>query len=716
MVRHQRRSTWLVPLAVFAGGVTGLGLLAAEGLGAVRRLVAAGADEALAATAARHLLLSAAAIAALGAAAVWLWARRRLRAAAERALESRLSALQARFSMLQRHGNDIVMLLDESGTIVEANDRASEAYGLPPERLRGMSVAALRAPESGPSPAERLAEIRRRGGLVFETRQLRASGEEFPVEISTRCFEAEGRLYFYSVGRDITERRRIQRRLRESEDRLRAILRDLPVLLVALDREGTVTLGEGQQLLAGLPPAQAVGQSAFVLLAHLPGAEQVLRRALAGETLVQKARVDGRRLDCHFTPLRDAGGHLAGTVCVAADVSERHRLRRALRESEERLRLALDGTQAAAVDWDFEAGLVHVGHYWAERLGLPGGELRGTVDEIVPRLVRPEDQGRVRAAMREHLAGQVETYDAEHQVALTAGDLRWVHLRGRVVARGADGAPRRWVGIATDVTAQRQLEARLQIGERMASLGRLAGGVAHEINNPLSYVVSNLAFAADQLRGRPLAETEEVLQALEDARVGAQRARDIVRDLRTFSQPGEDRTEPVDVRHAVTTALALAAGELKHRGRLLTRFDEVPRVMAAERRLGQVFLNLVVNAAQALDPRRSAQNEVRVEVTRAGDGRVVVEVSDNGCGMSSQVQARLFEPFFTTRPIGAGTGLGLSVCHGIVKALGGEIEVESQEGRGSVFRVLLPALESGPAERGFPLPAAEVAPAPLARA
>jgi len=691
---------------VYACGLAGLGLLAAEGLGAVRSLVAAGVEERLVATAARHLLAAVGAVALLGGAASWLWGRRRVRAGAERALESELAALKARFTHLERHGNDIVMLLAEDGTILEANDRASEAYGLPPEQLRGLPVAALRAPDSGPSPAERLAEIRRRGGLVFETRQLRASGEEFPVEISTRCFEADGRFLFYSVGRDISERRRIQRRLRDSEDRLRAILRDLPVALVALDREGTVTLGEGLHLpLAGVPPGEAVGQSAFALLAHLSGAEQVLRRALAGESLVQKARVDGRRLECHFTPLRDARGGLVGTVCVAADVSERHRLRRALRESEERLRLALAGTQAAAVDWDFEAGVVHVGPYWAERLGLPGGALRGTVDEILPRLVRPEEQARVRAEMRAHLAGEVETYDAEHQVALPGGEVRWVHLRGRVAARIPGGGPRRWVGIATDVTAQRQLEARLQIGERMASLGRLAGGVAHEINNPLSYVVSNLSFAVEQLQERPAGEAEEVLQALEDARTGAQRARDIVRDLRTFSQPGEDRMEPVDVRTAVSSALALAASELKHKGRLSTHFEEVPLVMASERRLGQVFLNLVVNAAQALDPQRAAQNEIRVQVGRTANGRVAVEVADNGCGMTPQVRARLFEPFFTTRPIGAGTGLGLSVCHGIVKALGGDIEVESEEGHGSTFRILLPAIEGVAEAQRFPVPA-----------
>ncbi len=147
----------------------------------------------------------------------------------------------------------------------------------------------------------------------------------------------------------------------------------------------------------------------------------------------------------------------------------------------------------------------------------------------------------------------------------------------------------------------------------------------------------------------------------------------------------------MDVRAALTSALALAEGDLKTRCRVVTSFGEVPPVRASHRALAEAFLNLLANAADAIPPGRVG--EVCVRTAPAAGGRVAVEVADDGEGMTAAVRARAFEPFFTTKAVGAGVGLGLSVCHGIVAGLGGEIEVESEEGRGAVFRVLLPAAE-----------------------
>jgi two-component system NtrC family sensor kinase len=691
-----RLRAWVVPLAVFAGAATPLALLSGAGLGMLERLGRAGADARLVATSQRHLGLATLGLLVLLGLACWLWGRRRGLQVTEARLEGELRELRLRFAHLEAFGNDIVTLIDEDGTILEANDRAVEAYGYPRGELIGMAVAALRAPDSGPSPAERLAEIRRKGSLVFETAQLHRDGGRFPVEISTRAIELGGRTVFYSLARDISDRLRAEATLRATEERQRAVLRDLPVVVVVLDRDGRVTLNEGKSLdILGVGPGEAVGQSAFVLLAAVPGAEGVLRRALAGEPFVLVADVDGRWLECHFSPQRRPSGELTGAICVALDVTEQQQLENALRESEERLQLALAGTKAAAMDWDLRAGVLHLGPYWAALLELPDSQVRGTVPEILQRFVHADDRERVEREVAAHLAGEVETYEGEFRVRVPRGEERWAQVRGRVAVRFRSGRARRWVGIATDVTARREMQARLQTGERMASLGRLAGGMAHEINNPLAYVVSNLGFAVEEL-ARPLTPEAqaEVLQALQDARAGAQRARDIVRDLRTFSQPGEDRTEPIDVRNALMSALALAATEVKNRARVVTRLDDVPPVMASERRLAQVFLNLVVNAAQALPGRGSG--EIRVSTFRSPAGKVVAEVADDGCGMSPAVRARIFEPFFTTRPVGLGIGLGLSVCHGIVKGIGGDIEVETEEGKGSTFRVILPAAEGQP--------------------
>jgi two-component system cell cycle sensor histidine kinase/response regulator CckA len=243
----------------------------------------------------------------------------------------------------------------------------------------------------------------------------------------------------------------------------------------------------------------------------------------------------------------------------------------------------------------------------------------------------------------------------------------------------------------------RELQARLAQTDRLTSLGTLAAGVAHEINNPLAYVILNIGFVSEELPKIAAAQgggarCDEVRVALEHARSGAERIRDIVRGLKTFSRPESEALSPLDVTEVMDASLAMVAHEIRHRARLVKDFARVPPVVANEARLGQVFLNLVLNAAQALPEGRSDMNEIRIVIRSPGDAqRVVVEVHDNGTGISPQVRGRIFEPFFTTKPVGIGTGLGLAICHGIVTSLGGQLSVESEVGRGSVFRVELPA-------------------------
>jgi signal transduction histidine kinase len=242
----------------------------------------------------------------------------------------------------------------------------------------------------------------------------------------------------------------------------------------------------------------------------------------------------------------------------------------------------------------------------------------------------------------------------------------------------------------------RDLQSRLAQTDRLTSLGTLAAGVAHEINNPLAYVLLNLGYVAEELpkllAGNPAERAREVRLALDHARGGAERIRDIVRSLKTFSRPENDAVGPLDVAQVLEAALAMIANEIRHRAKLVKDFVPVPEVVANEARLGQVFLNLLMNAVQALPEERTDTNEIRVVVRTASSHRVAVEVHDNGIGIAPQVRGRIFEPFFTTKPVGIGTGLGLAICHGIVTSLGGVLSVESEVGKGSTFRVELPAL------------------------
>jgi two-component system cell cycle sensor histidine kinase/response regulator CckA len=260
-----------------------------------------------------------------------------------------------------------------------------------------------------------------------------------------------------------------------------------------------------------------------------------------------------------------------------------------------------------------------------------------------------------------------------------------------------------------DATDEREREiGRLQ-SEKLASIGLLAAGVAHEINNPAAFVLANIEALAghlrlieEKLRDLPdggtarLGLTDQLFEAtaiLQESKEGMARIHRIVRDLAAFSHADEDTSIPVNVNLAVESALSMLRNELKYRARIERDLGATRMVRASAPRLGQVFLNLILNAAQALEEASAKRNLVRVRTFDDGP-TVVVQISDNGPGIQEEVLPRIFESFFTTKPRGMGTGLGLPISLGIVRGLGGEIVVESRPGEGAIFSVRLPADEA----------------------
>ncbi len=255
------------------------------------------------------------------------------------------------------------------------------------------------------------------------------------------------------------------------------------------------------------------------------------------------------------------------------------------------------------------------------------------------------------------------------------------------------GGERMVFAIGRDVTEQVRTQAQLMVADRMASIGTMAAGVAHEINNPLAAVTANLDLAVQEIgaleeRLGKVAELTDLVDEIRDARTAAEQVKSIVRDLKMFSRAEEDRRGPLDIHQVLDSSLRMAWNEIRHRARVVKDYGEVPPVLANESRLGQVFLNLIVNAAQAIPEGHADANEIRLRTrTRRGPGpdgeRVLVQLSDTGVGISPANRHKLFDPFFTTKPAGIGTGLGLAICHRIITALGGEITVASEVGNGT---------------------------------
>ena len=365
------------------------------------------------------------------------------------------------------------------------------------------------------------------------------------------------------------------------------------------------------------------------------------------------------------------------------------RLHRELTLSENKFRALADATFEGIVVHE-RGNIVLVNKTFADMLGYSAEEMIGTP---VFDTVTPEDRERVRAIVER---GTLEPYQA---YGLRKDGQTFP---AEILAREAEYQGRRVrMAAVRDITERQKLQARIMLSDRLSAMGTLAAGVAHEINNPLSFVSLSIDFAQSRLGGKE----PEVERALGDAAAGAERVRRIVKDLRTLSRVDEDRRLPTDVRGVLEASLSIASNELRHKARVIKELFAVPAVAASEWRLGQVFLNLLVNAGQAIAEGAPDQNEVRVR-TLVRDGQVVVEISDTGAGIPAEILERIFDPFFTTKPAGVGTGLGLSICQNIVHELSGRIEVASAPGKGTTFTVLLPPAHEDQPRRASAEPAA----------
>ena len=277
--------------------------------------------------------------------------------------------------------------------------------------------------------------------------------------------------------------------------------------------------------------------------------------------------------------------------------------------------------------------------------------------------------------------------------------LRGRHQQGTYVSIEVVALPVDWeevravLAIVRDLDQRRRLKSQSIQADRLTALGTLAAGVAHEINNPLAYVLLNLQYLLREVpkfTGDP-ARLQLFVDRLNEARHGTERVSTIVRDLRAFARTEQDTLTAVDLRRVIGSALRVAGPQIEGVARVLESYDPVPPVGGNATRLEQVFLNLIINAAQAFTSSGNPNNEIHVAVRSEGE-RVISEVSDNGTGIEPELLSRVFDPFFTTKP-GVGTGLGLPICHSIVTRMGGEIDVHSSVGKGTTFRVSLPALE-----------------------
>jgi PAS domain S-box-containing protein len=402
---------------------------------------------------------------------------------------------------------------------------------------------------------------------------------------------------------------------------------------------------------------------------------------------------------------RDLDGRVSRIAGVLMNINAQHVVA-------ERLALATEGANIGHWDSNELTGEMWVSVQWGAMLGYGADELPSTINAVFS-LLHPDDHLRVMQSLGDfHSAQQAGSFEAEYRMRAKDGTWRWIHAKGRSVETSLDGRSTRQTGVTMDVTERKASEARLATAERLESLGRLAAGVAHEINTPIQYVSDNIYFVREGLQelsrsGRsPTARAadaelaywqEHLPAAVERAIDGLGRVAEIVRSMSVLTHADQTEMRPVDLTRAIESTLVVAKNEYKLVADIHTDLAELPAIICHGGQINQVILNLIVNAAHAIADRigDSEQRGLITVRTYQNDGEAVISIGDTGTGIPEAIRDRIFEPFFSTKEVGRGTGQGLSIVRNVVHSHGGSITFQTQANTGTTFFVRLPLHRAG---------------------
>jgi len=466
------------------------------------------------------------------------------------------------------------------------------------------------------------------------------------------------------------------------------------ITLVDTDPPQNLFLNPGAERLLGYSAAQFRSMSTWDWLApeEVPRMAQIREQYLRGEELPHPLETTilsgtGQRIDVEVLQSRPTLHDRALNVAFLFDISARKRGELALRQSEERFRALIDGApDGIAILRGPQIAFLNAA---AARM-LGAESMEAALGVPITDFLHPED-----AKLAATRIGQLYRTGARHpdpaEYRSRSRDGQELFVEISAIPTEYQGKPA-VLAFARDVTERKAIQARLVEADRLAALGVLSAGIAHEINNPLAYLLLNLEFLSRELPTLPSdpSKLDALMVRVRDAFHGAERVASIVRDLRTFARADEGIRGPIDVQAALESAINIAGSEIKQKATLVRDYEPVPPVDANPNRIEQVLLNLLLNAAQSLPGHDAPGQEVRARLRSQG-GQVLVVIEDTGSGVPEELLGKIFDPFFTTKPVGVGTGLGLSICRSIVRGLGGEISCSSTPGHGSQFTVSLPA-------------------------
>lgn len=502
---------------------------------------------------------------------------------------------------------------------------------------------------------------------------------------------------------DVSERIAAQSALAETESTYRTLVEASPYCIHQMDMQGTLLSinPAGLEMMGVRHESDLVGKRFLGCVAarDRENAQQAFTKTAAGEpTLFTFQAVNGRTIETSLVPVEDAAMRLT-IMGLSQDITERRTAELSLRATEERLELAISGAELGLWDWSVASGRLVLSDAWIEHLGYRPEEHGGSPTDWEA-LMHSDDRPRVIERFYQHLEDITPSIETEYRVRTKSGEWRWVLTRGRVVERGPDGTAIRAAGTHLDVTVRHRLTEQLTQSQKMESVGQLAGGIAHDFNNLLLVMLSNTYLAS-----RVAAEASiDLSDILSEIRRAAERASELTQKLLLFSRREVLSLVAVDMGKLVAGIVPMIRRLIPESIEIhVVPHGQLPAVLGDAGKLEQVLVNLSVNARDAMpDGGRLTievesvwiNGEYRKHHPWAVPGRyVLVSVSDTGVGITPEVAARMFEPFYTTKPQGLGTGLGLAVVHGIIEQHHGMINAYGEPGSGSVFKFYIPIAE-----------------------
>ena len=641
--------------------------------------------------------------------------------------------------VLERSLNEIFTLDAATLRFIDVNQGACSNIGYSLEELRQMTPLDL-APDISPDALARLLEPLRDGSrkiVHFTTCHQRKNGTTYPVEIHLEITD-DPRPVFVAVAQDIT----VRQRLEEDLHQLAQAVEQSSESIFIVDLEGRFQYVNTAFLEAtGYTREELLGQNPRILKSGETSPETyaalwaALTQGQPWEGELINRRKDGRiYIDlARIAPIRQPDGRITHYLAINRDITAR-------RAAERELQQALQVVEASPVvsfrwrhaeGWPVEYVSENVSRWGYRAEDLRAGRLS------YADLVHPEDLPRVAHEVATLTQIGSSDYIQNYRVRAADGHYFWVEDRTRVL-RDASGMVTAYEGVVTDVDAQKRFEnelaqnlaqqrtlnAKLEEAqnqllqsEKMASIGQLAAGVAHELNNPIGFVSSNLnsldtylrdlftiadAYAAAEAAVVPPCPQldhvhalkrdldydflrSDIFQLMAESKDGLSRVAKIVRDLKDFSRVGEAEWQMADLHKGIDSTLNIVWNDLKYKCTVNKDYGTLPLVWCVPSQLNQVFMNLLVNAGHAI----ADKGMITIRTGQVGD-EVFISVTDTGVGIPPEHLSRIFEPFFTTKPVGKGTGLGLSLAYSIVQKHKGRLNVQSTVGEGSCFTLWLP--------------------------